>query len=349
MAIVKEMAKTMETRLQVEHLKSSMEMQMLLPSCLFFFAAPPIHQVTCKNNQSNTQCHICKLYSQTVASPSHMMFSLFQEVSTLPIKVILNWPTRLLLLCNGYAKRKRRTIIAMQSCCRHQSVILATRLSLPSLLLHRRRRHPSSKIFGTRWTNIQRSNIIPRSFFEMSVTNADKPPLDPLEVERRVNFFPTSSLTSSSSSEMPKDWAVILTNAPLFSQKASILDKLIAAGGNLGDGFGSDDSNQQQSHRKMSFVLGTDTMVRIINPKYYGDSRENMLAAIMDMKEKGVHFIVGGRLEQGTENRSTFVNGEEEVKSLPPNVQEMFTLLTEEEFRLDISSTELRKRLEHTQ
>lgn len=41
----------------------------------------------------------------------------------------------------------------------------------------------------------------------------------------------------------------------------------------------------------------------------------------------------------------TFVNGDEEVKSLPPNVQQMFTLLTEEEFRLDISSTELRVQL----
>ena len=51
----------------------------------------------------------------------------------------------------------------------------------------------------------------------------------------------------------------------------------------------------------MSFVLGTDTMVRIINPKYYDNSREKMLAALVDMKEKGVHFIVGGRLEQGTE------------------------------------------------
>ena len=54
----------------------------------------------------------------------------------------------------------------------------------------------------------------------------------------------------------------------------------------------------------MSFVLGTDTMVRIriINPKYYDNSRENMLEALLDMKTKGVHFIVGGRLEQGTEN-----------------------------------------------
>jgi hypothetical protein len=58
------------------------------------------------------------------------------------------------------------------------------------------------------------------------------------------------------------------------------------------------------------------------------------------MKERGVHFIVGGRVES-----SIFVNGEEQVMSLPMEIQEMFTLLTEDEFRLDISSTELRERL----
>ena len=67
-----------------------------------------------------------------------------------------------------------------------------------------------------------------------------------------------------------------------------------------------------------------------------------MLAALMDMKEKGVHFIVGGRLEPGTNN---YMNGKDEVSSLPLEVQEMFTLLPEDEFRMDISSTELRKRL----
>jgi len=169
-----------------------------------------------------------------------------------------------------------------------------------------------------------------------------------------VNFF--ASLHSSDE-EMPEDWAVLLTNAPLFSQKASMLDELIPSSSNNStvdngiNGFGALDGNGEETsgtRRKMSFVLGTDTMVRIINPKYYGDSRENMLAALVDMKEKGVHFIVGGRLEQGTDDRPTFVNGEEEVKSLPPDVREMFTLLTEEEFRLDISSTEVRKRLEQS-
>ena len=41
--------------------------------------------------------------------------------------------------------------------------------------------------------------------------------------------------------------------------------------------------------------------------------------------------------------RPTFINGEEEVRSLPKDIQQMFTLLSEDEFRLDISSTELRK------
>jgi len=41
-------------------------------------------------------------------------------------------------------------------------------------------------------------------------------------------------------------------------------------------------------------------MVRIINPRYYGDNKDSMIAKLEDMKRKGVHFIVGGRLEQGT-------------------------------------------------
>jgi hypothetical protein len=66
----------------------------------------------------------------------------------------------------------------------------------------------------------------PPVLFEMSVTNADKPPLDPTEVERRVDLFASLSLLSS---EMPKDWAVILTNAPLFSQKTGVLNSVLSA------------------------------------------------------------------------------------------------------------------------
>jgi hypothetical protein len=164
----------------------------------------------------------------------------------------------------------------------------------------------------------------PTVLFEMSVTNADKPPLDPVEVERRINLFPTLS-------DMPKDWGVMLTNAPLFLQKTSLLEVVLT-------------ESCPFSSRKMTFVLGTDTMVRIIDPKYYDNSFDKMIAALVEMKEKGVHFIVGGRLEQADGGSKKFINGKEEVKSLPSNVQEMFTLLTEEEFRLDVSSTEIRKK-----
>ena len=40
-----------------------------------------------------------------------------------------------------------------------------------------------------------------------------------------------------------------------------------------------------------------------------------------------------------------FINGELELKSLPLHVRQMFTLLEESDFRVDISSTELRKQL----
>lgn len=97
----------------------------------------------------------------------------------------------------------------------------------------------------------------------------------------------------------------------------------------------------------MGFVIGTDTMVRILNPKYYADSEENMLEAVREMGRAGVHFVVGGRLEQRLGGDSTkFVSGEDEVKVLPKDVQQMFTLVTEEDFRVDISSSEIRKRRE---
>ena len=168
----------------------------------------------------------------------------------------------------------------------------------------------SSSILRSMWDAVDghmEDQYDPAVLFEMSVTNADKPPLDPMEVERRVDLFASLSL-SLSPSEMPKDWAVILTNAPLFSQKTEILDGLVENDDDLpGDGgpssrSGNGNTARGRRRRRMSFVIGTDTMVRIIDPKYYGNSREGMVSALLRMKERGVHFIVGGRLEQGSKN-----------------------------------------------
>ena len=144
----------------------------------------------------------------------------------------------------------------------------------------------SSTIINSMWNKLRKEHdSVPSVFFEMSVTNADKPPLDSTEVQRRVDSF-----RDLPNANMPDDWAILLTNAPLFSQKTDILSNLTKSYGVASDG---------QSPTKMTFVLGADTMVRILNPKYYGNDRDNMIAALEDMRQKGVHFVVGGRLEQG--------------------------------------------------
>ena len=103
----------------------------------------------------------------------------------------------------------------------------------------------SSAILKSMWSTVDQyvdEQYDRTVFFEMSVTNADKPPLDPVEVDRRVNLF-----TTLPSADMPKDWAVILTNAPLFSQKAEILDNLIAGNIIAGD---NTDNNQSSNKRR---------------------------------------------------------------------------------------------------
>ena len=155
---------------------------------------------------------------------------------------------------------------------------------------------------------------------------------------------------ASADVHMPDDWGVLLTSAPLFVQKVGTLGRYVAPSGAsipfLEEGRNGDESMLTKSRRKMTFVIGTDTMVRIINPKYYGNSVDGMLAAVREMGDAGVHFVVGGRLEQGKEegDKQKFITGEEELTSLPADVRDMFTIVQEEDFRLDISSTELRKR-----
>jgi hypothetical protein len=71
------------------------------------------------------------------------------------------------------------------------------------------------------------------------------------------------------------------------------------------------------------------------------------------MGNEGVHFVVGGRLEQikeadGEIKEAQFVTGEEELEGLPEDIQNMFTIIREDDFRVDISSTELRAKMSET-
>lgn len=160
-------------------------------------------------------------------------------------------------------------------------------------------------------------------FFELSLVNADKPSLDPATVSERAHLF-------LSQHNLPKHWGLLLTRAPLFLEKVDILSRSLVV-------------PSFREHR-MAWIIGTDTLLRILDAKYYQDSPEKMHEALQGMKRQGAHFVVGGRLPQKGDSQ-TFVTGEPEVKALPLQLQDMFTLLKEQDFRQDISSTELRTKL----
>lgn len=133
--------------------------------------------------------------------------------------------------------------------------------------------------------------------FELAVVNVDKPPLSAAEVRRRLVQFVGVG-------------RVVLTRAPRFVEKARLFP-------------GS------------SFVIGWDTAVRLVHARYYGDSEVEMVAALEEMREAGVRFVVGGRSHEG--EFRTLADAE-----IPGAFASMFEGIPESVFRADVSSTELR-------
>jgi hypothetical protein len=163
-------------------------------------------------------------------------------------------------------------------------------------------------------------------FFELSLLNADKPAIDPAVVADRVHQFLQLE-------DLPQQWGVVLTGAPLFAQKLSNLQDCVT-------------NRLEGPTPRINFVIGTDTLVRVINPKYYSNEEQKMVESLLAMR--GAHFIVGGRLEQNgpsssaAADRPRFVSGQEELEGLPSDLVEMFTIMLESEFRVDVSSSEIR-------
>ena len=133
--------------------------------------------------------------------------------------------------------------------------------------------------------------------FELSIANADKPELPHDEVERRVSQFANVG-------------PVWITHAPTFEAKAEVFPGA-------------------------AFVLGWDTAVRVIDPKYYGGivGRD---AALRKLMERGCRFVVGGRVDSLGCFRVW------EGRELADEFAELFLALTEADFRADVSSTQLR-------
>ena len=85
------------------------------------------------------------------------------------------------------------------------------------------------------------------------------------------------------------------------------------------------------------FVVGADTAARLISPRYYGDDPDEVVRALDEIRSHGGRFLVGGRVDAA--GRFVDVNG----VAIPAGYRDMFQGLGEREFRVDVSSTELRR------
>jgi hypothetical protein len=134
--------------------------------------------------------------------------------------------------------------------------------------------------------------------FELSITNVDKPPLEEAEIRRRVAQFAGKG-------------SVVVTHAPVYYEKARLFPGC-------------------------AFVIGWDTAVRLVDPRYYGGSEAKMLMALEETRRLGCRFLVAGRVDNGVFRTLDDV-------ALPQEFREMFATIPESAFRYDISSTQLRK------
>ena len=131
--------------------------------------------------------------------------------------------------------------------------------------------------------------------YELSVANVDKPPLDYYELNARLEQFDAGE--------------VVLTHAPTFIDKARVLGGVV-------------------------FVVGTDTMQRVAESRYYGGA-EQRDAAIEELAALGCRFLVYGRLDAGAFRTLSDL-------TLPPSLAAISSGVPQSEFRNDLSSTALR-------
>lgn len=134
--------------------------------------------------------------------------------------------------------------------------------------------------------------------FELSVANVEKPDLPAGEVSRRLAQF---------------RGPVYVTRAPTFRQKAELFPGCV-------------------------FVVGADTAVRVVDPRFYGDDPAALVRALDAIRAAGCRFLVAGRVD----GAGRFV--EAGGIAVPEGYRDLFTGLSEREFRMDVSSTELRGR-----
>ena len=79
--------------------------------------------------------------------------------------------------------------------------------------------------------------------------------------------------------------------------------------------------------------------IRLVAPRYYGDDAAAMMVALAEMLAAGTRFLVAGREDDGTFKALKDV-------PVPQGFEGLFIDIPEDQFRENISSTQLRA-LEH--
>lgn len=106
---------------------------------------------------------------------------------------------------------------------------------------------------------------------------------------------------------------VWLTRAPTFEMKARLFPQVI-------------------------LVVGSDTAERIVAPRYYPDGAAGRDRSLDVIRSQGCRFLVAGR----TSATGKFLSLDD--VPIPAALRNLFKAIHEREFRVDLSSTELRNR-----
>jgi hypothetical protein len=135
--------------------------------------------------------------------------------------------------------------------------------------------------------------------FELSVANVDKPLLSLEEVRRRLAQF-------------QERYPVWLTRAPTFLKKSRLFPGVV-------------------------FAIGVDTAQRLVAPRYYGDSEEQLAAVLAAIRDAGCRFLVAARINSAGQ-LETLAD-----VAVSPAWQDLFEAIPVTRFRMDVSSTALRE------
>lgn len=133
------------------------------------------------------------------------------------------------------------------------------------------------------------------TIFELSIANVEKPALALETIQQRLRQF------------KEQEQALILDNAPLFSDKARLFPQSI-------------------------FVVGFDTAARVLSPRFYADAN-TMQQSLTSIRAQRCSFLVAGRMSEGKYQQL-------EAIDVPAQYRDLFSALPN--FRHDISSTMLR-------